>query len=141
MIYSGFVAQDVEKSADETGYDFSGVDAPKNEHDLYGLRYADFVVPLVKAVQELDSNQRLEAESRNSEVNKLQEEIEELKSQIVLLQSSIENRQPLTTSGFAKLESLNTTAETILGQNIPILSITQRSFLSVFQKTATTLRS
>ena len=30
-----------------------GVDAPQNEHDLYGLRYAEFVVPLVKAVQEL----------------------------------------------------------------------------------------
>ena len=34
-------------------YDFSGVDAAKNDKDLYGLRYAEFVVPLVKAVQEL----------------------------------------------------------------------------------------
>jgi len=29
------------------------VDAPKNDNDFYGLRYAEFVVPLVKAVQEL----------------------------------------------------------------------------------------
>jgi uncharacterized coiled-coil protein SlyX len=28
------------------------VDAPKNPDDFYGLRYAEFVVPLVKAVQE-----------------------------------------------------------------------------------------
>jgi hypothetical protein len=28
------------------------VDKPQNEHSLYGLRYAEFVVPLVKAVQE-----------------------------------------------------------------------------------------
>jgi trimeric autotransporter adhesin len=53
MVYSGFIAQDVEKAARELGYDFSGVDAAKNDKDLYGLRYADFVVPLVKAVQEL----------------------------------------------------------------------------------------
>ncbi len=52
ILYSGFIAQDVEKAARETGYDFSGVDKPRNENSLYGLRYAEFVVPLVKAVQE-----------------------------------------------------------------------------------------
>jgi len=52
-IQTGFIAQDVEEAALSIGYDFSGVDAPKNEHDTYGLRYAEFVVPLVKAVQEL----------------------------------------------------------------------------------------
>ncbi len=35
----------------EFGYDFSGGDKPKKENDLYGLRYAEFVVPLVKAMQ------------------------------------------------------------------------------------------
>jgi len=50
--YSGFIAQEVEQAALELGYDFSGVDQPKNEDDFYGLRYAEFVVPLVKAVQE-----------------------------------------------------------------------------------------
>ncbi len=50
--YSGFLAQDVEKAAKSVGYDFSGVDAPTNDASLYGLRYAEFVVPLVKAVQE-----------------------------------------------------------------------------------------
>jgi trimeric autotransporter adhesin len=52
MLYTGFIAQEVEAAAKLIGYDFSGVDAPKNEKDLYGLRYAEFVVPLVKAVQE-----------------------------------------------------------------------------------------
>jgi hypothetical protein len=28
------------------------VDKPKNENDMYGLRYSEFVVPLVKAMQE-----------------------------------------------------------------------------------------
>lgn len=52
IIYTGFVAQEVESVAKELGFDFSGVDSPKNENDFYGLRYAEFVVPLVKAVQE-----------------------------------------------------------------------------------------
>ena len=52
LIQTGFIAQEVEKAARESGYDFSAVDKPKNENDLYGLRYAEFVVPLVKAVQE-----------------------------------------------------------------------------------------
>jgi hypothetical protein len=52
MIFSGFIAQEVEQAAKETNYNFSGVDKPKNEKDFYGLRYADFVVPMVKAMQE-----------------------------------------------------------------------------------------
>jgi hypothetical protein len=68
IVYTGFLAQDVEKTAKSLGYDFSGVDAAKNSKDLYGLRYAEFVVPLVKAVQEL---------SKQNE--SLQQQIDELK--------------------------------------------------------------
>jgi len=53
VLHTGFIAQEVEEAAKKVGFNFDGVDAPKNEHDLYGLRYAEFVVPLVKAVQEL----------------------------------------------------------------------------------------
>ncbi len=52
VIQTGFVAQEVEQAANETGYNFSGVDKPRTDSGLYGLRYAEFVVPLVKAVQE-----------------------------------------------------------------------------------------
>ena len=52
VIFSGFVAQEVEKAAKDAGYAFSGVEKPKNENDFYGLRYSEFVVPLVKAIQE-----------------------------------------------------------------------------------------
>jgi len=61
-VQSGFIAQDVEAAAQSIGYEFSGIDAPKNENDLYGIRYAEFVVPLVKAVQELsEENKALRA--------------------------------------------------------------------------------
>jgi len=53
--FTGFIAQDVEKAAQSIGYDFSGVDKAKNENDFYGLRYSEFVVPMVKAIQEQQS--------------------------------------------------------------------------------------
>jgi hypothetical protein len=75
VVYSGFVAQDVEKAAKELNYDFSGVDAPKNDHDMYGLRYAEFVVPLVKAVQELSAMN----DEKDKQIDYLQQQINELK--------------------------------------------------------------
>ena len=52
IVRTGFIAQEVEAAAQKVGFDFDGVSAPENETDLYGIRYAEFVVPLVKAVQE-----------------------------------------------------------------------------------------
>ncbi len=52
IVYTGFIAQEVDQSANEIGFDFSGIDKPQNDKSLWGLRYGDFVVPLVKAVQE-----------------------------------------------------------------------------------------
>lgn len=63
IVYTGFVAQEVENVAKKLHYQFSGIDAPKNSEDFYALRYAEFVVPLVKAVQELSKeNEELKKE-------------------------------------------------------------------------------
>lgn len=57
---TGFIAQEVEQAALDVNYDFSAVRSPQNEKDHYSLSYAQFVVPLVKAAQELDEeNQKL----------------------------------------------------------------------------------
>lgn len=59
--FSGFLAQEVDAVAQQIGYDFSGVD---KSGDLMGLRYAEFVVPIVKSVQELASqNNELKKEN------------------------------------------------------------------------------
>ena len=52
IVRTGFIAQEVEAAAQKVGFDFDGVSTPENETDLYGIRYAEFVVPLVKAMQE-----------------------------------------------------------------------------------------
>lgn len=50
--HTGFIAQEVEHTAATLGFNFVGVDKPKRSEGVYALRYAEFVVPLVKAVQE-----------------------------------------------------------------------------------------
>ena len=86
---TGFVAQEVDALVKKTGYVFSGVDAPKNDKDPYSIRYAEFVVPLVKAVQELS----VKNEEQQKQIDQLLEQIkndstkdEEL-SEISLLQN------------------------------------------------------
>jgi trimeric autotransporter adhesin len=76
VIRTGFIAQEVEEAAKKLGYDFSGVDAPKNADDFYRLRYSDFVVPLVKAVQE----QQEIIELQNQKLEEMQKQIAELKA-------------------------------------------------------------
>lgn len=89
--FTGFLAQEVEAAANQIGFDFSGIDAPKNQKDLYGLRYAEFVVPLVKAVQELsklnDVKDAVIDELKEKDVL-LQQEIDELKAMIIEGKSS-----------------------------------------------------
>lgn len=78
----GFIAQEVEAAAKELNFDFHGVDAPKNEQSHYGLRYAEFVPTLVKAVQELSAeNEALKnrLEERDRQFELLRAEIEALK--------------------------------------------------------------
>ena len=69
---SGFIAQEVEAVVKKSGYVFSGVEGPKGENDPYTLRYAEFVVPLVKAIQELAEM----ADAREKEIDELKEILE-----------------------------------------------------------------
>ncbi|WP_298118418.1 tail fiber domain-containing protein [Flavobacterium sp.] len=78
----GFIAQDVEKSAKEIGFNFSGIDKPKNETDHYGIRYSDFIPPVVKAIQE-----------QQEEIEKLKTENENLKKRLEILENIILERK------------------------------------------------
>jgi hypothetical protein len=53
---SGFIGQQVDSAAQAAGYNFNGLHKPVDDNDHYSLAYSAFVVPLVKAVQELDSS-------------------------------------------------------------------------------------
>ncbi|MEP6466058.1 MAG: tail fiber domain-containing protein [Parafilimonas sp.] len=112
VTYTGFIAQDVEKAAKSLNYDFSGVDAAKNSKDVYGLRYAEFVVPLVKAVQELSKmNDAKDSaiQQQNSKIDNLQQQINDLKNLIKVINNS-------STSGNAQAAIISSAS---LLQNVP----------------------
>jgi hypothetical protein len=52
QVCTGFLAQQVEAAAKQCGFNFSAIHKPENDKTPYSLSYAEFVVPLVKAVQE-----------------------------------------------------------------------------------------
>jgi hypothetical protein len=104
IVYTGFVAQDVEKAAKELNYDFSGIDAAKSNKDLYGLRYSEFVVPLVRAVQELSK--------MNDEKDHI---INDLKTRLERLETAMNVQSPPPGSQ-VKVISIN---DASLEQNIP----------------------
>jgi len=84
----GFVAQEVEEAAIELGFDFHGVDAPKNEDSHYGLRYAEFVVPLVKAVQE----QQAIIENQQDLLSKYESTLEEMNNRVNMLEAKVSDQ-------------------------------------------------
>jgi trimeric autotransporter adhesin len=100
IVRTGFIAQEVEAAAKKVGFDFDGVSTPENETDLYGIRYAEFVVPLVKAMQEqqemidgqkgmIDGQQEVMQEQQEM-IDGQQATIEQQKSDYLLLLKRIE---------------------------------------------------
>jgi len=84
--FTGFIAQEVQEVADELGFDFSGIDSTGM---LMGLRYAEFVVPLVKALQEQNSI----IEIQNQRLNDLEQTVLELSGSVELLREQLEAAQ------------------------------------------------
>lgn len=85
---SGFIAQEVEQAAREAGFVFSGVDVPQGSGDYYGLRYASFVVPLVKAMQE----QQIIIENQQEEINQLKLELNNIQLHIIQRLEQLEQK-------------------------------------------------
>jgi cell division protein FtsB len=76
--YTGLIAQDVEKSLKKLNTQFSGLVRPKNKNDFYSIRYGDFVVPLIKSIQE----QQEQINQLKSENEMLLERIEKLEQKL-----------------------------------------------------------
>ncbi|MEI6750583.1 MAG: hypothetical protein WCM93_15610, partial [Bacteroidota bacterium] len=79
-----------EQAAKTSGYDFSGYTSPRNDKELYTLSYEQFVVPLVKAVQELNAvnvAQKVTNETLKSTIDELKTQNEKLIQRIEKLES------------------------------------------------------
>ncbi len=83
--FIGFLAQDVEVAAKECGFDFPGIDVPRNDKEVYSLRYSDFIMPMVKGMQELNAKNDKFAETIKEQqkmIEQLQKENEVLKERM-----------------------------------------------------------
>lgn len=76
IVRTGFIAQEVEAAAAKVNYAFDGVYQPTNSTDNYSLSYAQFVVPLVKAVQELNTK----VEAQQQVIDQLTKRLQELEA-------------------------------------------------------------
>lgn len=72
--HSGFIAQEVES----IGVPFYGLNIPENEHGHYSISYAEFVVPLVNAINELKNK----IQDLSKKINELIQEISDLDMEI-----------------------------------------------------------
>lgn len=86
--HTGFIAQEVEQAANELSFDFHGIDKPQNEKSHYGLRYAEFTVPTIKAIQEQQAliaqlNYQLTEMQLHNE--RMQKQLDELRLQLLQL--------------------------------------------------------
>ncbi len=126
IIYNGFVAQEVELAAKKVNFEFSGVDKPANDDGLYGLRYDNFISPIVKAVQELSvkndekdsliSDLQNRGDKKDSLIIDLQTQVNELKS---LITKSL-NGTPISSSGYLKQNAPNPFNEnTVISYHVP----------------------
>ncbi|MFN7014608.1 MAG: T9SS type A sorting domain-containing protein, partial [Bacteroidia bacterium] len=100
-------------------YDFSGVD---NSGEILGLRYSEFVVPLVKAVQELSVE--------NEELRMENEELRNKNSKLELTDIELENRIAKMEKRFAKNKFSISDAESENVQQIKLSEGEQTASLS-----------
>ncbi len=70
----------MEKIAKELGYPFDGIHAPANNKDHFSLAYTQFIMPLVKSVQEqqIIEGQNKKIDSQSEQIKKLNARIDEL---------------------------------------------------------------
>jgi len=74
--HDGLIAQDVNNVLDKSGLTFSGLVESDNEEKTFNLSYAEFVIPLINSVKELNNKSR----GQQNRIEDLQKEINELKS-------------------------------------------------------------
>jgi hypothetical protein len=85
VIHNGFVAQEVEQAAKESGFNSDGLHRPTNEKDNYSIAYSQFVVPLIKAAQE---QQKL-IEDQKQKIDQQQQQIELMLKRIEMLEKKL----------------------------------------------------
>lgn len=132
VTHAGFIAQEVEQASQDAGFSSSIVHSPDNESTHYALNYAEFVVPLVKAVQELSKTAdslQTKTQSQDSINAAKDAQLQAMQNQLDQLTAAI---SACCTAGTTKSMQLNNSQENnskdvelnnknvvVLDQNVP----------------------
>jgi hypothetical protein len=109
---SGFIAQEVATAAKNVNYNFNGVHIPDNEDDNYSIAYSEFVVPLVKGMQE----QQKMIEDQKQMIESLQQQINDIQK----TQNSTTGIDQISTTGSSMEQNVPNpfSHETVIGFNL-----------------------
>lgn len=120
----GFIAQEVEKAAKESGFNFPGIDVPRNDKEVYTLRYVDFIMPMIKGMQEqqtmIDSLKTSTA-SLKDYMNQQDSVISALKKQMDQFASLVNPNNPVQSHSSLNLTDVELSNKNVvvLDQNVP----------------------
>ncbi|MFT3705104.1 MAG: T9SS type A sorting domain-containing protein [Agriterribacter sp.] len=106
-------------------YDFSGVYKPQNDKDLYGLNYSEFVVPLVKAVQQLSK----ENDSLKEQNATLEARLQKIESMLKITPTS---NQVLSGSSVGQNSPNPFRGNTVISYNVPQQGGLSTSYIVVY---------
>ncbi|MEP7318130.1 MAG: tail fiber domain-containing protein [Panacibacter sp.] len=141
--FTGFLAQEVDAAAKNVGYDFSGVDKTGK---IMGLRYAEFVVPLVKAVQELSKmNDDKDAVNKvqQQQISDLQERLNKIEAMLnakgSISSTASENQTVPVTSALLEQNRPNPFANsTVINYSLPVT--TSNAFIIITDNNGKTIK-
>ena len=100
--FTGLIAQEVDPAAQRLGYDFSGVDKTGK---IMGIRYSEFVPPIIKAVQEL-----------SGKMDKLNAPTTKENADVVALKETVKNQQTVINNQQKQIEDLSSKLDAVLNQ-------------------------
>jgi carbonic anhydrase/acetyltransferase-like protein (isoleucine patch superfamily) len=90
--HDGLIAQDVEQTLKDLGLEFSGLIIDDDKDKTQNLSYAEFVIPLITAVQELNQqNQQLKLQLEQKDQS-IEASLNEMKSEIEKLKQTIQSK-------------------------------------------------
>ncbi|HYK43761.1 MAG TPA: hypothetical protein VEV83_01240, partial [Parafilimonas sp.] len=123
------IAQEVDAAAQKINYDFSGID---KTGAIWGLRYSEFVMPLIKAVQELSAE--------NTELKSRLDKIEALLSTQAQPQTNTSAQNSAAINARLEQNSPNPfTSETTIRYSLP--ANTQNAYINFYASSGALLKS